>query len=392
MEVRYNPNYLFLHRNWADADVIALQGSSRSGKTYSIYDFIISLFLQYPNAKIELDAVRDSLPVLKATILKEFVERLEEYGLYHPERHNMTDKRIEINGNYFNYYSVDTEMKARGRKRHILWLNEPNNIPRSVIDQLLIRTTHKVITDFNPSEPIGMEHWLYDDILQRARTKTIITTYKDNPFLSPFQIAEIEKYKETDPDFFKVFGLGERGSGRKGQIFTHFKKCQELPKGRYFYGLDFGKTNNATALSKCVYYEDALYVEELIYQTGLTASDIGRLMKQHQVNDVIRADSAEPLMIAELQSMGFDVRPSVKGKGSVTGGIDKLKGMDVFITSGSKNFWREAQWYTWKLDINGNPTNEPIDMHNDGIDSIRYAVEDLITGAKPLHFSFISGR
>jgi len=376
MAAKHNPNYLFLHEHY-DRDFICLQGGSRSGKTHSIYQFIIWLFNKYPKAGIEVDAVRDSLPVLKATILKEFIEVLESVGMYSESKHNKTDKRIEINGNYFNYYSVDTEIKARGRKRHILWLNEPNNLPRSIVDQLLIRTTHKVIIDFNPSEPVGMEHWLYDDILNRPKTAKLITTFKDNPFLTPLQIAEISKYEQTDPDFFQVFGRGERGAGRKGQIITHAQRCTDLPNGTRFYGLDFGKTQDPTCLVECVYEDGALYARELIYETGLTASEIARRMKQLQVKGQIIADSAEPLMIKEITMHGFRVEASIKGAGSITGGIDKLKGMPLFITADSKNAWREVQWYSWQIDVNGNATNTPIDLHNHFWDALRYASETI---------------
>ena len=380
MALPYNPNYSFLHTDWAAADFLILQGSSRSGKTYSVYDFIIWMFNKYPGAGIELDAVRDSLPVLKATILKEFVDRLTELGMYSEAKHNMTDKRIEINGNYFNYYSVDTDLKARGRKRHILWLNEPNNINFNIVKQLLIRTTNKVIIDFNPSEPEGMEHWLYDDIMNRPKARKLITSYKDNPHLSAMQVAEIEQYAVTDPNFFEVFGKGLRGAGRKGQIFTHWQKCDVLPNGPVCYGLDFGKTNDPTCLAKVVSPDvDTIYCDELIYQTNLTTSEIVKIMKQAGVGsrEPIYADSAEPLMIREIKEAGFNVLPCVKGAGSVSGGINKIKSLNVFATKNSRNLWREYQWYAWKLDASGNATNEPIDLHNHGMDAIRYSMEGI---------------
>lgn len=379
MTAPLNPNYSFLHREWDKFRFFCLSGSSRSGKTYSIYDFIIWLFTQYENAGIEIDAIRDSFPVLRGTILKEFIERLDEFGLYSEANHNMSEHRINVNGNFFNYYSVDNELKARGRKRHILWLNEPNNMKRSIIDQLLIRTTHKVIIDFNPSDPVGTEHWLYDDIMQRSNTASLVTTYKDNPFLTKEIVEEIELYKDKDPDFYNVFGLGLRAKARAGQIFTHFNRwLYELPLLPYFYGLDFGKTNDPTCLVRCCIDGDELFADQLIYRTNLTSSEIVALLKSNGVHsrEPIYADSAEPLMIREIKEAGFNIIGAEKGKGSISGGIDKLKTLNVKLTDRSKEAWREVGYYCWKM-VDGKPTNEPMDMHNHFMDSLRYSIEHL---------------
>lgn len=379
MAAPLNPNYDFLHKQFSPSKFILLQGSARSGKTYSIYHFIIWLFTEYPNAGIELDVIRDSYPVLRGTILKEFVDLLEEYGLYNEANHNMSEHRININGNFFNYYSVDTEIKARGRKRHILWLNEPNNINRSIVNQLLIRTTNKIIIDYNPSDPIGTEHWLYDDIAQRPNAASLITTYKDNPFLTKEIIEEIELNKDKDPDFYNVFGLGQRAKARSGQIFTHVQRwLYDMPQSQYFYGLDFGKTNDPTCLVRCCIEDNELYLDQLIYQTNLTSSEIVGLLKYHGIStrEPIYADSAEPLMIREIKDAGFKIMGADKGRGSVSGGIDKLKTLNIKLTDRSKEAWREVNYYCWKL-IDGKPTNEPMDMHNHFWDAVRYAIEHL---------------
>lgn len=386
----YNPNYSFLHENWRNTKFHLLQGGTRSGKTFSIYDFIIRMFTKYPNAGIEFDGVREALPVLKKTMLREFVERLKEFGLYDENSHNMTEQRIEINGNYFNYYSADTDLKARGAKRDVLWLNEPNEMKESVVKQLLLRTTSKVIIDYNPSDPIGSEHWLYDNVMQRANAKTLVTTYKDNPFLSAAIIEEIEYYREKDPEYFKVFGSGERASARIGQIFTQIKRWPALPQGAQFYGLDFGKTNDPTALVRLVFDGGELFAEEIIYQTNLTSSEIIKLMKQAGINQhsPIYADSAEPLMIREIKDAGFNIIGADKGKGSITGGIDKIKSLNMYVTESSLNAWKEVSWYTWQIDkASGKPTNEPIDMHNHFWDAVRYGLQHLPSTRKKQIFT-----
>ena len=151
MASELNPNYLFLHKNWSQKRFFLLQGGARSGKTYSVIDFIIWVCMKYKNAGIEIDICRKTLPELKGTVLKDFIDRLKEFGLYNDEDHHMSDKRYTLNGNFINYYSADDEMKVRGRKRDIFWGNEPNLFTKEIIRAILIRTSGKVIFDYNPS-------------------------------------------------------------------------------------------------------------------------------------------------------------------------------------------------------------------------------------------------
>lgn len=366
--MKTNKNLEFLREQVESKKIIALQGGTRSGKTYSVLQFIIETCIEYTGLTISI--VRATLPALKATAMRDFFEIIESEGYYEEKHHNKTDSTYTLNGNLIEFVSLDQPQKVRGRKRHLLFANEVNELDLESWRQLLFRTSGKVIADYNPSEP---EHWFYDEVLPREDCALLITTYKDNPHLPQTLIDEIELYQTKDPDYWRVFGEGQRGASRQGQIFTHFQKCDSLPIGRYYYGLDFGKSNDPTALIK-LHYNGALYCEELIYQTNLTSSEIGKLMKQYGISgtDYVYADSSEPLMIRELVAMGFNVVGAKKGAGSVSGGIDLIKSKNVFVTNNSPNIWKESQWYQWKIGRDGKPTNEPKDLHNHAIDAIRY--------------------
>jgi len=370
-----NPNLKFLREQVHEKKIIALQGGTRSGKTYSALQFLIEICIEYKGLTISI--VRATLPALKATAMRDFFEIIQTEGYYDEKYHNKTDSTYTLNGNLVEFVSLDQPQKVRGRKRHILFANEVNELDYESWKQLLFRTSGKVIADYNPSDP---EHWFYDEVLTRDDCALIVTTYKDNPHLPQSLIEEIERYKTKDADYWKVFGEGERGASRQGQIFTHFQKA-EMPVGRYFYGLDFGKSNDPTALIKC-HYNGKLYLDEIIYQTNLTASEIGHLMKQNGIGqDMVYADSSEPLMIRELVAQGFNVVGAKKGPGSVSGGIDRIKSMDVFVTDRSTNIWKESQWYQWSIGKDGKPTNEPKDLHNHCMDSIRYSLDHLVNNA-----------
>lgn len=315
--MKINPNLKFLREQVPNKRIVALQGGTRSGKTYSAVQYLIELACQYSGLTISI--CRETLPVLKATVLRDFIDIMLSEGFYDERYHNKTEGVYEFNGNLFEFFSLDQPRKVRGRKRHILYLNEAMpDVDLESWKQLLFRTAKTAIIDYNPSEP---EHWIYDEVLSRPDCALLVTTYKDNPHLNKSIVAEIERYRETDPDYFKVFGVGLRGVGRVGQIFTHVQKCDSLPAGTAFYGLDFGKTNDPTALVKMVYTGGALYCQELIYQTNLSSSEIVSLMKQAGVGrmDMIRADGAEPLMIREIKQAGFNIVPAIKGQGSVWG-------------------------------------------------------------------------
>jgi len=367
-----NPNLTFLREQIKHKRIISLCGSSRSGKTYSALMFLIELCCQYSGMTISI--CRATLPALKSTAMKDFFDILQENSMYNENEHNKTDHTYNLYGNTIEFFSLDQPAKIRGRKRDILYINEV--IPEVKLEhwrQLLLRTTGKVICDYNPSEP---ESWYYEQVLSREDCIELVTTYKDNPHLNADTIAEIERYKVTDPDYFRVFGQGLRGVSRVGQIFTHIQYCDVMPQGRYFYGIDFGKTNDPTAIVRLHYNSGTLWVDEIEYQTGLTASDIARVLKQHSVGaSLIVADGSESLMIKELEQHGFKIKAAVKGAGSITSGISRLKSMNIFVTNRSANLKREVQWYAWKIDANGKPTNEPKDIHNHGFDALRYGIQ-----------------
>jgi phage terminase large subunit len=182
---------------------------------------------------------------------------------------------------------------------------------------------------------------------------------------------------------WKVYGLGERGASKE-LIYTAWKIVKELPnKGQIFYGLDFGYTA-PTALVKVEYYEGAIYVEEMLYQSKLTASDLVNKLKVLNLSrsDEIFCDSAEPKTIEELTRCGFNAKPSEK---DVWGGIMKLKSYPLFVTHNSENIKRELQSYKWKTDKDGNIAQDeaPVKENDHSLDALRYAVFTKLTTKSP---------
>ena len=366
LQIDYGPVF---QKNWdADTKIVVNQGGTRSGKTYSLLQLLI--VKSYKTKGKVFTIVRKSLPSLKMTAYRDFFEILNNLGIYDEKNHNKSDYTYTLNGNLFEFISLDQPQKKRGARRDYLFCNEANELTWEDFFQLLVRTTEKIWLDYNPSDSY---HWIYDRLLTRDDVTYIQTTYKDNPFLDKSIVEEIERLRGTDDDYWRIYGLGERGASR-ATVFQY--QVAEEPKGQLIsLGLDFGFTNDPTSLVKVYKDGDNLYIQELLYHTNLTNQDISDKFNELGLTrfDEIWADSAEPKSIEELHRMGWNVKPTAKGADSIMAGIDILKRHKIFVTKESKNALREFQNYKWQEDKNGNLLNRPIDAFNHAIDATRYA-------------------
>jgi len=362
-------NKVFGHLLRSDKKIVVEQGGTRSGKTYNILLWIIFSYSE-KNTDKTITICRKSFPSLRASVMRDFFDILRQHDLYKEEYHNKSNHEYYLNENLVEFISLDQPQKIRGRKRNLLYINEANELYYEDWQQLVFRTDGRIILDYNPSDSF---HWIYDRVIPRDDCEFFQTTYKDNPFLDSSIRQEIERLQDTDEDYWRVYGLGERGMSR-ATIFQ-FQVAEE-PKGQLIsLGLDFGFTNDPTSLVKVFKDGDNLYIQELLYHTNLTNQDISQKLTELGLTrfDEIWADSAEPKSIEGLHRMGWNVKPTAKGADSVMAGIDILKRHKIFVTKESKNAIREFQNYKWQEDKNGNLLNRPIDAFNHAIDATRYA-------------------
>jgi phage terminase large subunit len=361
-------NVVYEHLLDSNKRITVEQGGTRSGKTYNILLWIITSFS--PNNKGKVVTIcRKSFPSLRASVMRDFFEILRGMGMYREDCHNKSSNEYWLNGNLIEFISLDQPQKIRGRKRDVLYLNEANELFFEDWQQLIFRTKGKVILDYNPSDAF---HWIYERIIPREDCDFYQTTYKDNPFLEDAIVSEIERLRHTDEDYWRIYGLGERGSSR-ATIFQY--TTGEQQGNLVAYGLDFGFTNDPTSLVKVTKQGDSLHFKEMIHSTGLTNPDISDKLASLGLTrrDEIWADSAEPKSIEELHRMGWNVKPTAKGKDSIMAGIDILKRHKLVVTPDSPNVIKELQNYKWQEDKNGNLLNRPVDKYNHAIDAIRYA-------------------
>jgi phage terminase large subunit len=374
MKVEFNSGNILLKTTKAvqsGKKIIIHKGGTGSGKTFDIMQYLIIAAIDQPNKIITV--VSESKPHLDIGAIRILKNVLKEKGVWKDSQFNISTSRwTSPTGTIIEFFSADRIDKALGARRDILYGNEINSLKPDVWDELA-RRSELVIADFNPTAQFWLESWLanYDDSV------VITSNYTDNPFLPDTERGRIEKRASRDANFKRIHVDCEYGV-YEGLVFSEWQPCESLPEGITRFGLDFGFTNDPTALIKVVMTPDATYLDEMIYQTGLLNRDIINLFTQIGIRkryDEIIADSAEPKTIAELKLAGYNVKPALKGADSVTLGIDRLKTKPLFVTKRSVNLIRELRNYAWVSDKDGNATNKPVDMWNHAIDAARYATE-----------------
>lgn len=350
--------------------IVSLRGGTRSSKTYNTLIYWVWKLKQETGKTLTI--ARNTMPALRASAMRDFFEILENAGLYSEANHNKSNNEYTFNDNLIEFIGVDQAERVRGRKRNYLFLNEANENSLESFRQLAFRTTEKIVIDYNPSDTFS---WIYDDVETREDCEMHVTTYKDNPFLEPALVSEIERLRDADEDYWKIYGLGEVGSG-SARIYTHWKPVSEAEwptgKGQRVFGLDFGY-NNPSALVEVIFYDNTLYWKERLYESKLTNNDlIGKLkLDKDVVNGTTIADCAEPQRIEEMNRAKLKTDPAFK---AVKDTIDFVKSKPLRIHEDSVNLLREIKRYSWKKDPKTEKlTDDPVKFDDHCLDAGRYA-------------------
>lgn len=361
---------------------VSEQGSSRSAKTYNTVIWIVCQCLSTPKTTVSI--CRSTLPSLKGSVLRDFLEVLQRIGEYSDKCYNKSDLIYTFqNGSWVEFFSCDNETKLRGRKRKILFVNEANELKYLEWQQLQLRTTQFSIIDYNPS--FSDEHWICE-VNKDPRTYHFISTYKDNPFLEQKVIDEIESLKRKNFSLWQIYGLGLQAQV-EGLVFRNVDVVERIPETGYrrrrFLGMDFGYTNDPTAIVGVLIEEETktIYIDEICYRTSMLTSDIiAELKPQGQVKIV--SESADPRLVQEIYRAGINIHPVVKYSGSIEAGITKMQEYKLVITKRSTNVIKEFRNYTYQQDKEGKWLNTPIDVWNHAIDAIRYVVMSELLGGR----------
>jgi phage terminase large subunit len=366
-----------------------VQGGTWAGKTYGILPCLINKSATYARKKCTV--VAESVPAIKAGVLDDFKNIMQDTGRWVESRFNATDRHYTFaNGSVIEFKSFDSIGKAKAAgKRTDLFINEGQYQDYEVADALIIRTSENVWVDFNPT----YEFWAHTELLPQKDTEFLLLKATDNEALPASILSELQSKLEKayynplgdrkDKDNIKnhfwhnwcrVYIDGEIGS-LQGVVFDNWKIIDELPADARLEaaGMDFGFTNDPTTLIGYYRHNNRRIFDEMLWQTGLLNSEIAKLSKAAGIGKtIIYADSAEPKSIAELKGHGLNIVGAEKGAGSINHGISLLQEEPMYITARSLNLIKEFRFYTWAKDRAGNTLNVPIDAFNHGIDPMRY--------------------
>lgn len=354
-----------------DNVVVINKGGTRSGKTWSLLQLCVWLITN--KRDIMVSVVGETMPFLKRGTMRDFKVMLGDS--WQPEWWNATDKvyTIPTTRSSIEFFSADNEGKVHGSARDYLFVNECYFIPYDIYRQLAVRTRKAILLDYNPRSSF----WVDDKLLGKDGVALIHSTYKDNPHLTQMQIDMIESNK-GDENWWRVYGLGENGSV-EGLVYKSFNIVASIPAvvKRQFYAIDFGFTNDPTAIIRVSLSGGELWVEELAYRTGMLNKDIANVLTEAGAarGSNIVADSAEPKSIAEINALtNLNIRPTAKGAGSIVAGINAVQSYKLNVTQNSLGIIDELRNYAWKRDMNGGYINVPVDKFNHALDALRYGV------------------
>lgn len=407
--VEINPNLAFLMNEIGNYRHLVLQGGSRSGKTYATVQYIWSLLHNYSNTRYVIS--RESTPALKKSVVKDFIEVGSNMGLYEDTKYNKTDQEYKYKGNLVSFIPSGEPDKLKGVKSDISYINEATSHDFFAVNQITMRTNRKMIYDFNPSVPSS---YIYDLMQNENDCAYIKTTFLHNlSFLSKEQIDYFVNLKRTNPILYQQYSLGERVAGGSN-IYSHFKKIPDslLPIWMDSFVVDFGTNPDPTAIIKAHIDGNKIYAKELCYQVDMRDYEIpivlffnGYNPSRHRLiadgggagKSIIKAmregwGLTDETILESVKKLGYELNfdkmvelrkflkdgltqtiGAFKGNGSIKGGIEVLKSMDVYISEESNNMWMEYEKYAYKTDpVSMEVFGEPIDRYNHLLDALRY--------------------
>jgi phage terminase large subunit len=363
---------LFRQNYFSEAHIVVNQGGTSSGKTFAIEQVLFCLAAENPKHIVTI--VGQDIPNLKAGALRDALTIYNSSAILQSKikSYNKTDRVFEFkNGSIIEFKSYDNSQDAKSGKRDYLFINEANGLTWDIYTELALRTKKRIFIDYNPNTGF----WAHEQLIGKPGVELIVSDHRHNPFLSDQMRDKIEALKGVDIELWKVYARGLTGK-ITGLVFSNWYVCEAIPPDARLIalGLDFGFTNDETGCLEVYLQNGELWANELIYETGLTNTDISTRLKNLGINfnTEIVADSAEPKSIEELKRLGWRITAAKKGPDSIKNSIDILKRYKINVTRNSVKLRNELNRYKWRTDASGKTINEPVDACNHLIDPLRY--------------------
>jgi phage terminase large subunit len=363
MEVTIDTTITFENVMSSNERVTQHIGGTRSGKTYAILQYLLVKGLESP---IDISIVRKTIPSLKRTVMKDWKDILLSVGIWNEEKMNMSDRIYHLdNGTTVSFVNTDDEQKLRGYKSSILFIDEANEVDEEAYFQLSIRTTGQIILAYNPT--VSPYHWLR----QMQDCERYTTTFRDNPYLPKDLVRAIEELETKSPKKWLIYGKGEFAPNDKA--IYQFEIVDTIEGDFVAVGLDWGFSQDPTAVVSVFRNGDTIYLDELVYDKGMVMNDIIKRLKDEGIErEEIWCDSSEPRSVEELYRAGFNAKAVKKGPDSIKFGISVMQNYQIKVTKRSQNLINEIYSYQYATDKYGYVTDRPEDGLDHLLDASRY--------------------
>lgn len=368
-------------------------GGAGSGKSYGAFQKVL---LKALKSKRRVLVVRKVGATLKVSVWALMLSLLNASGMYSFSKINKSDFEIELpNGSIFIFKGLDDPEKIKSITDITdIVIEEATELTEDEFTQLNLRLRPK---EKNPQiymmfNPISKTNWVYNYFFcgnKPDNCLVISTTYKDNKFLSKDYCKELEKLKDRNPAYYRIYALGEFATLDKLVFPTYTTKIisdddvKGLPR---WIGLDFGYVNDPSAIvdGRIDTINKKIYVCGEYVRKGMLNDEIAETMiNLGLAKDKSYGDSAEPKSIEEIRRNGVNIEATVKGKDSIIHGIQWIGQYELIVDERCYKVREELDNYTWKKDKKtGEYINEPVDTFNHTIDAIRYGLNKYIKGTK----------
>jgi phage terminase large subunit len=298
--------------------------------------------------------------------MKDFVDILKGIGIWNENYFNTSDRTYKLGDSTIQFINSDDPEKLRGLKSDILFIDEASELDEESYFQLSIRTTNRIILAYNPT--VSPYSWLR----QMQDCDRFVTTYRDNPYLPNEMVIAIEELQHKNPKYWAIYGKGEFAANDKA-IYT-FEIVDDFEAEFVAFGLDWGYSQDPTAVVAVYKNGDNLYLEEVLYEKGLVMKDIADSLTKKDINKSyeIWCDSSEPRSVEELYRSGFNAKPVKKGPDSIKFGISVLQNYKIHILKTSQNLINEMYAYQYATDKHGYTTDNPEGGLDHLLDAARY--------------------
>ncbi|MFV0587471.1 PBSX family phage terminase large subunit [Bacteroides reticulotermitis] len=390
--------------------VILITGGRGSGKSFNASTFIERLTFELTEAEKIVHQIlytRYTMVSANMSIIPEFLEKIDLDGTSKYFDITKTDVVNKMTKSCIMFRGIKTSSGNQTAKLKSIhgvttfvcdeaeeWTNEDdfNKIMLSIRQKGI---QNRIVIIMNPTDS---NHFIYKKYIEKTHRLVEIdgvqvqisthpnvlhihTTYLDNiDNLSPQFIDEVERMKIEDPDKYALTVIGRWADVAEGAVFKKWGIVKEFPQwsNKVAIGQDFGYTTDVSAAVKCGIVDNALYVDEICYQSGMLTNALADKVRPFGLN--VFAESADPRLVDEIKLRGVNIYGVDKSGQSIKAGIDKILSMDLYVTERSYNIMKELRTYVWAKDKDGNYINTPVDKDNHLMDAIRYYVLGCLLG------------